>query len=145
MSARFAWWGLMAAAGCLVHCSAETLVTDEDAAAEAEIALTNGPTNVACLRLTIAGESRTDVRTYPVTSAQHALFRLNGLPVGNASFSADAFPTSCNQVANVRPTSSSDPIAARLDANETTHVSLGMLPSVRISSPVGATKSALMD
>ncbi len=131
MRARFGMLALTVAAGGLTHCGSETLLPEEDVG-EAEIALTNAPTDVSCLRLTVAGASRTDVRKFPLTSGQRTLFRLNGLPVGNVSFTADAFAIGCNQsLSGVTPTWYSDPVAARLSARETTHVSLRMIHNGR--------------
>src|SRR6185503_16072595 len=125
------WLALTVAAGGLTHCSSETPQPNENLG-EAEVALTNAPTDVSCLRLTVAGPTRTDVRKFPLTSGQRSIFRLNGLPVGNASFTADAFPVSCNQsFQGVTPTWYSDPVAARLNARETAHVSLKMIHNGR--------------
>jgi hypothetical protein len=124
---------LTVAMGGLTHCSSEPLLPNEEVG-EAEVALTNSPTDVSCLRLTVAGPSRTDVRKFPLSSGRRSVFRLNGLPVGNASFTADAFPIGCNQsLSGVTPTWYSDPVAARLSAQETTHVSLRMIHNGRAS------------
>jgi hypothetical protein len=133
MKARFGWLALMVAIGGLTHCSSDEPLRSEEVA-EAEVSLTNAPTDVSCLRLTVAGASRTDVRKFPLNSGQRALFRLNGLPVGNASFVADAFSVSCNQpLSGASPTWYSDPVAARLNTQEVTHVSLRMIHNGRAS------------
>src|SRR5262245_20785173 len=80
MRARFGLLALTVAAGGLTHCGSETPVADDEVG-EAEVALTNAPTDVSCLRLTVSGTARTDVRKFPLTSGQRTLFRLNGLPV----------------------------------------------------------------
>jgi hypothetical protein len=127
MRARFGWLALMVATGGLTHCSSETPLQNEEAG-EAEVSLTNAPTDVSCLRLTVAGPMRTEVRKFPLNSGQRTLFRLNGLPVGNVSFVADAFPMNCNQsLSGVSPTWFSEPVAVRLNAQEVTHVSLRVI------------------
>ena len=93
---RFRWWVPTLIAISVTHCNGEIPRAQESTGA-AEIALTNGPTGIACLRLTVAGASRKEVRKFSLRSGERALFRLNGLPLGDAGFSADAFPVSCDQ------------------------------------------------
>src|SRR5262245_18500753 len=81
--AMLAWMGLMVATGGRTHGGSERPPSDENLG-EAEVELTNAPTDVSCLRLTIAGPSRTDVRKFPLNSGERSVFHLNGLPVGNA-------------------------------------------------------------
>jgi hypothetical protein len=134
MRARFGWLAISVAAGGLVHCGSDTNPLPNENLGEAEVALTNAPTDVSCLRLTVAGSARTDVRTFPLVSGQRTALRLNGLPVGNVSFSADAFPVSCSQsLSGVTPTWYSEPVAARLNARETAHVALSMIHNGRAS------------
>jgi hypothetical protein len=133
MRTRFGLLALTVAASGLAHCGTES-TPQEDNLGEAEVALTNAPADVSCLRLTVAGPGRTDVRKFTLTSGQRAVYRLNGLPVGNASFSADAFPVSCDKsLSGVPSTWYSDPVAARLNARETAHVSLRMIHNGKAS------------
>ena len=129
------WLVLTLGASSLLHCNLEVPLTDEKAGA-AEIALTNSPTDVACLRLTISGASRTDVRKFPLTSGERAVFRLNGLPLGDARFSADAFGVSCDQsLSDTTPSWTSEPTPARVHELGATPVSLRMHESRRLRRP----------
>jgi hypothetical protein len=134
MRARFGLLALTVAAGGLTHCSSENPESSRESTGEAEVALTNAPTDVSCLRLTIGAPSRTDVRKFPLTSGQKATFRLQGVPVGNASFAADAFPVSCDKpLTGVNPTWYSEPVAARVSTREAVHVALSMIHNGRAS------------
>src|SRR5688500_238913 len=64
---------------------------------EVEVALTNTPSDVSCLRITVEG-ARTDTRKFSLTTGQNAVFQLSGLPVGNAAFTGEAFPMACNKL-----------------------------------------------
>jgi hypothetical protein len=109
----------------LTHCGSEFPLPDDENLSAAEVALTNSPMDVTCLRLTVLGSSRTEVRRFRLTAGQQAVFRVNGLPVGNAMFSADAFPVACTQpLEGVRATWYGEAIAATLNAGEVTHVAL---------------------
>src|SRR5690606_30588308 len=94
---------------------------------QAEVELTNAPDDVACLRISVAG-ARTDVRSFSVTPGEKQVFRLDGLPVGVVSVSADAFDLECNGLAHdVAPTWLSETVAARIRADRATHIALAMI------------------
>lgn len=94
---------------------------------QAEVALTNAPEDVACLRISVDGQ-RSDVRTFSVTPGEKQVFVLDGLPVGVVSVSADAFALECNGLANdVAPTWFSETVAARIQADRRTHIALAMI------------------
>jgi hypothetical protein len=114
---------LLAAAGC----SNKPGAHEPEALGEAEVSLTNSPSDVRCLRITVVG-TRTDVRTFPVTTGQKAVFRMGALPVGDDSFSAEAFPVVCGSVTTgVTPTWISEPVVERVNAGKVTHVALAMI------------------
>ena len=106
----------------VVSCgSDETLPKDDpEAFGSAEIALTNAPDDVGCVRVTVAGQKRSVVREFPLDTGERALFRMNGLPVGNSTFSADAYGVACDAVnGGVTPTWYSKSVVERVSAAET--------------------------
>ncbi len=138
-SSRFGLFVAVAAFGALgaiTACSSSSpdpVAQGDESVGEVEVALTNAPSDVSCLRLTVAG-SRTDVRTFDLDEGDKASFKLKGLPVGNASISADAFPVACNKIGNGgKPTWYSDAEVIRIFANKVTHVSLAMIHNGQVS------------
>lgn len=120
----------------VVSCgSDETLPKDDpEAFGSAEIALTNAPEDVACVRVTVAGQKRSVVRKFPLDTGERALFRMKGLPVGNSTFSADAYGVACDDVnGSVTPTWYSKSVVERVSAAETVHVALRMIHNGRAS------------
>jgi hypothetical protein len=115
----------------LAACSDDTVPAGENVG-QAEVALTNTPNDVKCVRLTVEGPSRTDVRKFSLTTGQRAVFKLQGLPVGKDTFSADAFNVSCDQsLHGVSPTWYSEPVVAELRPGVVTHVTLKMIRNGR--------------
>lgn len=112
------------AAASFLACSSDRLSED---VGQAEVAITNSPADASCLRITVQG-SRTDVRSFPLSSGAKAVFKLNALPVGDDSFSAEAFPVACNAInAGVTPTWISEPVVTRVTAGRVSHVALLMI------------------
>jgi hypothetical protein len=100
---------------------------------EAEVALTNAPTDASCLEITVEG-SRTDTRKFLLNPGQNAVFQLGGLPVGNAAFTGEAFAMACNQVrSDSEPTWFSEPTVARIRTTSRTHVALAMIHNGKAS------------
>src|SRR5262245_14589195 len=80
----------------------------------AVFAITNAPSDAACLQITAAG-SRTVVKSFSLSPGQDAVFTLSGLPVGNVVFSELAFAQDCSAVtASSVPTWVSDPVPATI-------------------------------
>ncbi|HVR18036.1 MAG TPA: hypothetical protein VMS65_00020, partial [Polyangiaceae bacterium] len=101
---------------------------------QAQVELTNTPKDVKCLRLTVDGPQRTDVRKFPLTAGQRAVFQLDGLPVGNDTFTAHAFAASCSSLtAGASPTWYSEPVVAQIRAGILTHVAISMIHNGRVS------------
>jgi hypothetical protein len=116
-------------AGAAASCSSvePTGQDDVEDLGEAEVALTNSPTDVSCLRVKVTG-TRTDTRSFPLTAGQKVVFRLTGLPVGTDTFSAEAFSVSCANVrSSVNPTWVSEPVTEKVVAGKVTHVALLMI------------------
>jgi hypothetical protein len=122
--------------GAITACSSSSpdpVAQGDESVGEVEVALSNAPSDVSCLRLTVAG-SRTDVRTFDLDEGDKASFKLKGLPVGNASISADAFPVACNELGDgAQPTWYSEAEVVRIFANKVTHVSLAMIHNGQVS------------
>jgi hypothetical protein len=120
-------------AATLVGCSDEPSRSGETLG-KAEIELTNAPSDVQCLRLTVSGPSRTDVRKFPLVTGQRAVYRLDGLPVGKDTFTADAFNAACETLKSGTPaTWYSEPVVANVRAGVLTHVALKMIHNGRVS------------
>ena len=100
----------------------------------AQVELTNAPKDVKCLRLTVNGPQRTDVRKFPLTPGQRSVFQLDGLPVGNDTFTAHAFAASCSSLNDgASPTWYSDPVVANISAGILTHVAISMIHNGRVT------------
>ncbi|MDX2024246.1 MAG: LamG-like jellyroll fold domain-containing protein [Deltaproteobacteria bacterium] len=62
-----------------------------------QVALTSVPKDVACVRATVTGRSRTVVRTHDVKPGSPSTFTIQGLPTGGVTFDMDAFSGACPQ------------------------------------------------
>src|SRR5262245_34896895 len=124
---RVARWGTtIMALAALAGCSDDGDGRAEDLG-QAEVALGTAPSDVKCLRLTVEGPKRTDVRKFPLTAGQRSTFRLNGLPVGKDTFTAHAFDVKCDDInTGVTATWYSDPVVAQIRAGVMTRVSISM-------------------
>jgi hypothetical protein len=112
------------AAVSFLACSSDRLSED---VGQAEVAITNAPGDASCLRITVQG-SRTDIRSFPLSAGAKATFKLNALPVGQDTFSAEAFPVACNAInAGVAPTWISEPVTENVRAGRVSHVALLMI------------------
>lgn len=101
--------------------------SSEESVGEIDVALTNAPTDVTCVRVAVVG-SRTDVRGFDLAPGKKASFSLTGLPVGTVSVSADAFSVACNKiVSGVNPSWYSDAVSTKIKAGVVTHVALSMI------------------
>jgi hypothetical protein len=94
-----------------------------DEVAAARLALATVPVDVACLQVVVAG-TRMVTRLFEVTAGGAASFELKGLPLGQATFSANAFPVACGMVPTSSPTWISDPVTVTLTRNEVAEVKL---------------------
>jgi hypothetical protein len=62
---------------------------------EAMLSVGTIPENVACIRVTVAGEFRQVVADYPVVAGDTLTQAMTGLPVGAVVFSANAYAQEC--------------------------------------------------
>ncbi|MDF3067379.1 MAG: 5-nucleotidase/2,3-cyclic phosphodiesterase [Polyangiaceae bacterium] len=130
--ALFTALGLIGVSACGTDSNTVSSNPDESVG-EIEVALTNAPSDVSCVRVSVIG-SRTDVRKFDVVTGKKASFSLAGLPVGLVSVAADAFPVACNQVnAGSAPTWYSEAVGAKLKAGVVEHVALAMIHNGKAS------------
>ena len=129
-------FGFIAAAALVAGCGSHHEGTGgnaEENSGEVEVALTNAPSDAACLRITVSG-ARTDVRSFGVTPGQAASFNLKGLPVGNPSVSADAFQVACDKiVGQVDASWYAEAVSTKISAQAVAHVALRMIHNGRLS------------
>jgi hypothetical protein len=64
---------------------------------EAMLSVGTIPENVACIRVTVAGEFRQVVTDFPVAPGDTLVQALSGLPVGADVFSANAYSQTCEK------------------------------------------------
>ena len=98
----------------------------DDDTGEMSVALTEVPSDVSCLRLTVTGLSRTVVKPVPlVTGASTANIALTGLPLGKVTVLAEAFGAQCAAlIATSVPVMISDPTDASIVQGTVTQLSL---------------------
>jgi hypothetical protein len=125
---------LSAAVLAVIGCSGEG--DSEELIGRAEIAITQVPSDVRCIRLVATG-SRVSQQTFNVMSGQSSILALNALPTGTVTFSGDAFNSPCNQVgAMSTPTYVADPVTAQVSLPAITQVTLAMRRNGRASVSV---------
>jgi hypothetical protein len=92
----------------------------------AQIALTQVPAGVQCVRITAAG-SRTVTKLFDVQSGQSSVLAIAGLPLGTVSFSGDAFSSACALLTTSSvPDWTSDPVSAQVSPGTIASVTLTM-------------------
>jgi hypothetical protein len=112
--------GLLALAGC----SGADTGGAGDMIGEATFALAAAPTDASCLQIVVTG-TRTVTRLIDLMPGQSTVFTLNGLPLGNDTFTESAFAQTCGQVTpSSVATWASDPTAATLQAGITASVTV---------------------
>jgi hypothetical protein len=85
---------LASAAGC----SSSTTAGVDDPVASASVALTQIPADVACVRITVTGSTRRDVRAFDVAAGGTATLSMADLPLGAVTFLGEAFSSACAAV-----------------------------------------------
>ena len=94
--------------------------------ASARLAITQAPSDVSCLRITVSG-AKILSRLFDVKAGQSTVFVLSQLPDGKQTFSAEAFSQSCGFVgASSSAGWVSDPVDAVLTRGRTADVRLVM-------------------
>jgi hypothetical protein len=95
----------------------------------AELAITQVPTDVACVRVDAAG-IRSVQRDYDVKPGQNSILPMNGVPVGEVRFSATAFPSPCSLVGpGTIGTWVGDPISSQITPGQIARVLLHLRPN----------------
>jgi hypothetical protein len=90
------------------------------------LSLAQVPEDVLCTRITVTG-TRTVVRAFDTTPAGPSVFRMGGLPPGEATFLGEAFPSVCAAIGpDSLPNWISDPIPVVVSAVVENLVSLSM-------------------
>ena len=108
----------------------------EELTGRAEIAITQVPPDVLCVRIVAAG-SRVSQQSFNVMPGQSSILALNALPTGAVTFSGDAFNSPCNQVGGMStPTYVADPVMAQVSLPAVTQVTLAMRRNGRASVSV---------
>jgi len=111
---------LFAVAGC----AGNETDTAADMVGTATFELTNAPPDASCLSITAAG-SRTVTRQIDLMSGQVTTFTLNGLPLGNVTFTESAFSVACASVTSASvATWQSAPTPATLQAGVAANVTV---------------------
>jgi hypothetical protein len=99
---------------------------EAESVGSASIAITNVPSDVACIQLTATG-SRTVTRSYDVTAGASSVLSLASLPIGTVSFRGDAYPGACATVTSgATPNWVAEPVAAVVSSGGVTPVTLMM-------------------
>jgi len=105
-------------------CSSPNPEAEEQGLGVATAAVTNVPTDVACIVITVTG-NRVAERKFDVTAGASSILAMNGLPVGAVTFTGNAYPTACSAVtSSSSPTWLSDPVSASLTAGVDAKVTL---------------------
>jgi 2',3'-cyclic-nucleotide 2'-phosphodiesterase (5'-nucleotidase family) len=128
-------------------CSSESGDVGSDGAeveqfGEAVVELTRAPGDAQCLRITAVGR-RTTVRDLELSAGSKTTFLLDRLPVGQVSFSAEAFDSTCKKVKTSSvPSWVSDPVVAQVSVQTRAKVVLNMYQNgradVSVDFPVDA-------
>lgn len=93
---------------------------------EARIALTEVPTGIACIRLTASG-SRIVEKTFDAAhGAQDSVVQMEELPLGDVSFTGEAFAEACGAIGTAAPDWVGGPVSATLTAGVMAQVTLVM-------------------
>jgi hypothetical protein len=92
---------------------------------EATIVLETVPADIACVRVAVAAENREVTRDLEVVLGQTVSASLTGLPVGEVTFSANAYAAACAQVTrSTVPSWVSEPKVVNLVLGRSSSVSL---------------------
>ncbi len=120
--------------GALVTgCTVDDGVPDEDVGS-ATIEITRAPDDARCLRIRVEAAARHVEKLYDLTPGQASVFHLEGLPVGQASFTGAAFAGTCAGVNDAStPNWLSDPTPAIIRVFDVVHVVLHMFQNGRAS------------
>lgn len=108
----------------LAGCSGRGTTASDEMVGQAIIALAQVPDDAICLEIVAAG-SRTATRRFDLAPNEPTERTLQGLPIGEVTFTARAYGSACALVSQgSEPTWASDPVIATLIAGQTTRVDL---------------------
>jgi len=83
------------------------------------------PSSIGCIRITVLGSDRSSMHQFDTVPGERASLSLSGLPTGNVTFTAEAFPTACLLLSPASPSEwKSDPIPELLAPGTTSIVRL---------------------
>ncbi len=134
-------WTVAALTAGLLQCTSSPDTSHDTGAVE--LSLTQAPSDASCLRVTVAGTSRSVTNLFGLTPGQSSVFKLERLPVGIATFSAEAYGVACNTLGTgTIATWLSDPVTANIKVVEVTHVALKMTQNGRATVGVDFDPSA---
>lgn len=125
-AARRVVGGTLIAAALAAGCQAES---DERSEAVGQVALElrDVHAGVHCIRIDVTGAGRSLSREFDVQPGEDSSLTLQGLPLGELTFSGAAFEAGCDEVA---PTTvgewASDPVVVQIERGEIAHVMLAM-------------------
>src|SRR5262249_24110055 len=124
--------------GLVVSCVGPGSSGDADLPGKAVVALTGVPADVSCVQITAVG-SRTVTRSFPATAGGNGMLPMPGLPVGQVSFTAQAFDVACNAVgADSVPTWISDaPFVATIGVKPPVLVTLNLIHNGNATVAIG--------
>src|SRR5262245_42481464 len=109
---------LIATAGLsvgLLRCGSSDEPGGGEPTGSATVELTRAPSDARCVRVSVQGSSRTVTKFFDVFTGDSTSFRIDRLPIGVASFQADAFPDACSAVTGGSiPNWSSDPQSGQI-------------------------------
>lgn len=114
---------VVAVCSALAACSSPNPEAEEGLGV-ATAAVTNVPSDVSCIVITVTG-NRVAERKFDVTTGASSVLSMKGLPVGSVTFVGNAYPTACSAVtSSSSPTWLSDPVNATLSAGVDAPVTL---------------------
>ena len=121
--------GATYASGCGDNVGAGGSSAATDMSAAVQIAVVQAPSNLSCLRVTVAGNV-TSVQLVSVAPGASTLLMLTGLPTGAVTVRADGFSVACNAVTSgSTPAWVSNTASATLVAGVTPTIPLTMTPN----------------
>jgi type VI protein secretion system component Hcp len=129
--------------GLVASCAASGGSGQDELPGKAVVALTGVPADVSCVQITAAG-SRTVTRSFPAAAGANAMLPIPGLPLGQVTFSAQAFDVACPAVnADSVPTWISDaPFIATVAVKPPVLVTLNLIHNGNATVSVGFNDAA---
>ena len=122
----------MGTSGCADLSEQDAQDDSQEEVGTATLSLTKSPADAQCLRIKVEGAARNLTKLLPLTNGQSSIFRLEGLPVGVATFTGEAFNAPCAGVfVNSVRSWYSEPVQAQVKISPAVHVVLEMIRNGR--------------